>query len=76
MRALRANGGINWLPRPDTQIALSGGVCSAYVDWYAMGLLRNYAMTGVYPHARLDIRHKGFTGRVFWNELIVTPNAR
>ncbi|MDP7111453.1 MAG: TonB-dependent receptor plug domain-containing protein, partial [Myxococcota bacterium] len=38
VRALRVNGGVNWLPRRDTQFALSGGVSSAFQDFYAIGL--------------------------------------
>jgi iron complex outermembrane receptor protein len=67
VRALRLNGGLTWLPRKDTQFGLSGGVASAYDDFYAIGLLRNMYMSGTFPWARADIRHKGLNARAFWN---------
>jgi len=76
VRALRVNGGLNWLPRRDTQFALSGGVSSAFQDFYAIGLLRNMNVDGVFPWVRLDVRHKGLNARAFWNHFDTTagPN--
>ena len=67
VRALRVNGGLNWLPRRDTQFSLSGGVSSAFDDFYAIGLLRNLYLDGVFPWVRFDVKHKGLTARAFWN---------
>jgi len=67
VRALRVNGGVNWLPRRDTQFSLSGGVSSAFEDFYAIGLLRNMYVDGVFPWVRLDVKHKGLNARAFWN---------
>ena len=67
VRALRLNGGLTWLPRKDTQFGLSGGVTSGYDDFYAIGLLRNMYISGTFPWARADIRHKGLNARAFWN---------
>ncbi len=69
LRSLRANGGISWLPRDDTTLSISGGIATVYWDWVAMGLLRGFYITGFLPHVRVDLRHKGFGLRVFWNHL-------
>ena len=74
VRALRVNGGMNWLPRRDTQVGISAGMSHLYVDWYALGLLRNFYMNSTYPYVRADIRHKGITARAFWNGIRV-PDA-
>ncbi len=67
VRALRVNGGINWLPRRDTSFALSGGVASAFDDFYAIGQLRNLYGQGTMPWARFDARYKGLSSRAYYN---------
>lgn len=71
-RALRINGGFNWLPTRDTRIGLSGGLTHCYFDWYALGLLRNYYIDATLPWLRFDIRHKGISARAYWNHLTVS----
>jgi len=67
VRSLRLNGGLTWLPRRDTRFGLSGGVATAYDDFYAIGLLRNMNISGTFPWVRADIKHNGLTARAFWN---------
>jgi len=69
VRMLRGNAGINWLPRRDTQIGVSGGLAHGYVDWYAIGLLRNFYVKGTNSWLRADMRHKGISARAFWNNM-------
>ncbi len=66
-RAIRANAGINWLPRRDTSIGLRGGLTHGLGEFYAIGLLRDYYWVGTFPWLRFDMRHKGLSTRVFWN---------
>ena len=67
VRALRLNGGINWLPRRDTSFALTGGMSSAFDDFYAIGQLRNLYGQGTMPWGRIDARYKGLAARAYYN---------
>jgi len=66
-RGLRANAGIRLLPEPGVSIGFSGGVNSLYDNFLAIGLFRDFWMSGVTAHLRADVGIRGLKARVFWN---------
>jgi len=72
VRAVRANAGFRLVPENGVSIGVSGGVNSFFDNFFAIGLFRDFSMTGVSSHLRADLSLKGLRVRAFWNRFRAT----
>ena len=71
-RSVRANAGFRLVPEDGVVIGVSGGVNSFFDNFFALGLFRDFSMTGVSSNLRADLSLRGLRVRVFWNRFQAT----
>ncbi len=70
-RAIKANVGLRLVPSRDVSLGLSGGLTYQGLNFFAIGLFRDFWMEGLTSNVRFDARFGGLTVRAFWNQFNV-----
>ena len=74
-RTLRANAGFNVVPERDVKIGLSGGLNYSTMNFFALGLFRDFWLEGLKTNVRFDGQFKGLNIRAFWNYFDAVASA-
>ena len=70
-RALKANVGLRLVPSRKVSLGLSGGLTYQGLNFFAIGLFRDFWMEGLTTNLRFDAALGGLKVRAFWNQFTV-----
>jgi iron complex outermembrane receptor protein len=76
LRATRFDGEVKWVASPDVRVGVSAGLTTAYQDFFAIGVFRDFWIDGFLGYVMADADLGPIKGRVFINHFDVTAGPQ